>query len=168
MFQRLGILLLVVLIGTSVSLAKTPEKQRAETLRDLPGVSFVVEDLYADVEADGLSAARLRNDVEFALRRAGIRLLTESEWSATPGRPFLYIRVSTVKVGGRYAFHLSMELFQHVRLERYRDIAPVQAPTWEAKEEIGVIEAAQVRDIGSYVTDQLEEFIRAFREVNTV
>lgn len=161
-------LILASLILPTFGAAKTPEKRSADTLRALPGVYFVVEELGADVETDGLTTLQIQQDVELKLRRAGIRVISEPEWAGMPGKPFLYVRVSTVKDGSRYAFHLQVELFQRVRLERYQEIAPVQVPTWGAQEEIGVIDAGRVQDLRTYLADQLDQFIQAYLVVNMV
>ena len=118
----------LVLIGTVVA-AKTPEQRQADTLRALPGVYFVVENVSPSGVADGLTTDQIRGDIEFQLRRAGIHIMSEAEWSRTPGRPFLYVRVSLAKSGPRYAYHLEVQLLQRVKLERYLELAPVQVPT---------------------------------------
>ncbi len=168
MWKQIVSLILVSLVWATFGMAATPEKRRADTLRALPGVYFVVEELGAEVEADGLTTIQIQQDVEFTLRRAGVRVMSEPEWASMPGKPFLYVRVSTVKDGSRYAFHLGVELFQRVRLERYQEMAPVQAPTWSAREEIGVIDARRVQELRRYLADQVEQFLEAYLAVNTV
>ncbi len=168
MLKRVGWLILVSLVCVPAAAGKTPEKRQADTLRDLSGVYFIVEDLGADVEADGLTTAQIRQGVELKLRHAGIYLMTETEWGRTPGKPFLYIRVNTVKDGARYAYHLQVKLFQRVRLERYQAIPPVQVPTWSAREEIGVIDAEKIQEVRKYLAGSMEEFIKAYLALNSV
>ena len=168
MRKQVVCLILASLILPTLGIAKTPEKRWADTLRALPGVYVEVEELGTDVEADGLTTIQIQQDVELKLRRAGIRVLSEPEWASIPGKPFLYVGVSTVKDGSRYAFHLQVELFQRVRLERYQEIAPVQVPTWRAQKEIGVIDAGRVQELRTYLADQVDQFIQAYLAVNTV
>lgn len=157
----------LVCLGTVVA-AKTPEQRQADTLRALPGVYFVVENVSAAAEADGLTTDQIRRDVEFQLRRAGIHIMSEAEWSRTPGRPFLYVRVSLAKSGPRYAYHLEVQLLQRVKLERYLELPPVQVPTWAAPEEVGIIETEQLQDLRRYLADQMARFIGAYLAVNTI
>lgn len=157
----------LVLVGSAVA-AKSPEQRRADTLRALPGVYFIVENVSPAAEADGLMTDQIRQDVEFQLRRAGIHIMSEREWSRTPGKPFLYVRVSLAKSGARYAYHLEVQLLQRVRLERYLELAPVQVPTWAAREEIGIIDAEQLQDVRRYLADQMARFIAAYLAVNTI
>lgn len=157
----------LVLIG-GVAAAKTPEERQADTLRALPGVYLVVENVSPSAEADGLTTDLVRGDIELQLRRAGIHLMSEPEWSRTPGKPFLYVRVSLAKSGPRYAYHLEVQVLQRVKLERYLALAPVQVPTWSAPEEIGIIEAARLQEVRRYLGDQMGRFISAYLAVNTI
>ncbi len=155
------------LIGAMVA-AKTPDQRRADTLRALPGVYFIVESVSPTAEADGLTTDQIRQDIEFQLRRAGIHIMSEAEWSRTPGRPFLYVRVSLAKSGPRYAYHLEVQVLQRVKLERYLELAPVHVPTWSAPEEIGIIDLEQLHDVRRYLADQMARFISAYLAVNTI
>ena len=70
-----------------------------ETLRGLTGVNVLVEDLPVEPAAEqvGLTPATLRADIETQLREAGIHVLTDDEWQAAPGRPWLFIRVRIIR-----------------------------------------------------------------------
>ena len=168
MVGRVAVWWLAALLASSPVLAKTPEERRVDTLRALPGVYFIVEPVGSEAEADGLSTELLIRDVELRLRQAGVHILSEGEWARAPGRPFLYIRVSLVKSGSRYVYHLGMELLQRVRLERYQELPSVQVPTWTAPEEIGLLDADRLGEIRTYVLDQLALFIRAYLTVNAI
>ena len=168
MVGRMVIWSLSVLLASAPVLAKTPEERRVDTLRALPGVYFIVEPVSREAQRDGLSTEMLVRDVELRLRQAGVHLLSENEWARAPGRPFLYIRVSLVKSGSHYVYHLGMQLLQRVRLERYQELPSVQVPTWSAPEEIGMLDANRLEDIRTYVLDQLALFIRAYLTVNAI
>lgn len=157
----------LLLIGSGVA-AKTPEQRQADTLRALPGVYFIVENVSPAGEADGLTTDQIRQDIEFQLRRAGIHIMSEAEWSRTPGKPFLYVRVSLAKSGPRYAYHIEVQLLQRVKLERYLELAPVQVPTWAAPEEIGIIDAEQLQEVRRFLADQMARFVSAYLAVNTI
>lgn len=168
MVGRIGWVSCCLFLITGAVAAKTPEQRQADTLRALPGVYFIVENVSPAGEADGLTTGQIRRDIEFQLRRAGIHIMSEAEWSRTPGRPFLYVRVSLAKSGPRYAYHLEVQLLQRVKLERYLELAPVQVPTWAAPEEIGVIDEGQLQEVRRYLADQVARFISAYLAVNTI
>lgn len=168
MVGRIGWVSCCLFLIGAVVFAKTPEQRQADTLRALPGVYFIVENVSPAAEADGLTTDQIRRDIELQLRRAGIHIMSEAEWSRTPGKPFLYARVSLAKSGPRYAYHLEVQLLQRVKLERYLELPPVQVPTWSAPEEIGVIDAEQLQHVRRYLADQMARFITAYLAVNTI
>src|SRR2546430_1281063 len=74
--------------------ALSAERLQRETLKGLSGVGVLVENLRADVEAEGLRKADILTDVELRLRKNGIKVLTGTEQSkapATAGAPCLYV-----------------------------------------------------------------------------
>ncbi len=168
MVGRIGWVSCCLFLITGAVAAKTPEQRQADTLRALPGVYFIVENVSAAGQADGLRTDQIRQDIEFQLRRAGIHIMSEAEWSRTPGKPFLYVRVSLAKSGPRYAYHIEVQLLQRVKLERYLELAPVQVPTWAAPEEIGIIDAEQLPEVRRYLADQMARFVSAYLAVNTI
>ncbi len=168
MVGRIGWVSCCLFLITGAVAAKTPEQRQADTLRALPGVYFIVENVSAAGQADGLRTDQIRQDIEFQLRRAGIHIMSEAEWSRTPGKPFLYVRVSLAKSGPRYAYHLEVQLLQRVKLERYLELAPVQVPTWAAPEEIGIIDAEQLQEVRRFLADQMARFVSAYLAVNTI
>ncbi len=168
MVGRIGWVSCCLFLITGAVAAKTPEQRQADTLRALPGVYFIVENVSAAGQADGLRTDQIRQDIEFQLRRAGIHIMSEAEWSRTPGKPFLYVRVSLAKSGPRYAYHIEVQLLQRVKLERYLELAPVQVPTWAAPEEIGIIDAEQLQEVRRFLADQMARFVSAYLAVNTI
>src|SRR5215472_3875500 len=97
----------------------TAEEDR-ESLRGLTGVYVLVEHLTKEAERDGLSENQLQTDVELRLRRAGIKVQTRQESLASPGRPYLYVRVTERKKSDLplYALCVQVEFVQAVQLER--------------------------------------------------
>ncbi len=168
MVGRIGWVSCCLFLIAGAVAAKTPEQRQADTLRALPGVYFIVENVSAAGQADGLRTDQIRQDIEFQLRRAGIHIMSEAEWSRTPGKPFLYVRVSLAKSGPRYAYHIEVQLLQRVKLERYLELAPVQVPTWAAPEEIGIIDAEQLQEVRRFLADQMARFVSAYLAVNTI
>src|SRR5713226_9100936 len=110
-----------LLVAPGATNAVDSEWTRA-TLKGLQGVRVVVEKMAPEEERAGLAQATLQTDVELKLRQAGIRVLSETEWDATPGRPWLYLQVGThaprQERSELSAFSIRLELSQRVVLER--------------------------------------------------
>jgi len=70
--------MILVLTCLGPSLVQATTSSERESLRRLPGVHVVIEDIQADAQADGLSEEAIRTAVELILRSSGIRLLTVS------------------------------------------------------------------------------------------
>ncbi len=117
---RLGITVLgLVLIVTAPAGVQTSDHQA--TLIGLRGVQIVVEYPDPDAIREGLTRPTLENDLELRLRQAGIRVLSGNELLLTPGRPYLYLRVTTVVVDNPLrgvAYYIELELNQDVILTR--------------------------------------------------
>jgi hypothetical protein len=138
-----------------------------ETLLGLNGVVVVIETLKPDAEADGLNVAELQTDVELKLTQGGIRVLPHPEWSETPGRPWLYVSVNTIKHLGSYFFSVDVQLKQDVSLPRQPSIMTSSA-TWELGS-IGFVNPellpAKIREsVGTYVDNFISDYSRANSE----
>jgi hypothetical protein len=91
-----------------------------DTLRGVARVAVQVRGIGADAEKDGLVPAQMQTDVELALRLAGVRVLSPSEYST--GTPVLRLTVGTFKSGDGlhvsyfYAYAINAQIFQNARL----------------------------------------------------
>jgi hypothetical protein len=136
-----------------------------ETLRGLPGVLVVIENIKDDAESAGLTVPDLQADVELKLVRAGIRVLAHEEWRNTPGRPWLYVSVNTIKHLGSYFFSIDVQLKQDVSLPRQPSIVTSSA-TWE----VGSIGYVQTENLPPKIRDSvggyLDNFISDYQTVN--
>jgi hypothetical protein len=136
-----------------------------QTLIGLTGVRVVVEEIRPDAARDGLLKTALQTAVEFKLRLAGIRVLTDIEWSQRPGTPVLYVNVQTTKMTDKtYVFRSAVSLHQGVRLIREPTVV-VQAATWTTGY-IGSIATSNLRTVQDRVADQTDDFINAYLAVN--
>jgi hypothetical protein len=139
------------------------------SLRGLKGIGVVVEALQPGTESDGLTQSQLRTDVELALRQAGIRVLSQEESLAEPGRPYLYINLNTMKsevlnVFASYLFSLQLSLRQDATLTRAPDIK-VSAITWQTAV-LGSVKAADLQNLRKTLRDSLDQFINDYLAVN--
>jgi hypothetical protein len=127
----------------------------------------VIEDIKSDAQADGLSQEALRAAVELILRSRGIRVLTPSERSAIPSKPYLYVHVGTDKNSlGQYAFNTRVELHQAVSLV-HRPQHIVLAPTWSTPDKFRTVGQQTMRMwIINSIEPLVREFVDDFRAVN--
>ncbi|MGH7182607.1 MAG: hypothetical protein ACREJN_11600 [Nitrospiraceae bacterium] len=150
--------ILITLVGFDLSLAQTRDQQR-ESLRGLQGVEVVVEEIKPDAQADGLSQESIRTTVELILRSKGIRVLTQSERSEMPSKPYLYVSVGTDKqASGQYSFNARVELHQTVGLV-YRPQHIMLAATWLAP---GKLRTVAQQNIRLWVINSIEPLVRDF------
>jgi len=150
--------ILITLACLDLSFAQTRDQQR-ESLRGLPGVEVVIDELKGDAQADGLSQESIRAAVELILRSKGIRVLTPAERSETPSKPSLYVSVGTDKQGsGHYSFSVKVELYQAVSLvQRSQHIMP--APTWFTPGKLRTVAQQNVR---LWIINSIEPLVRDF------
>jgi hypothetical protein len=135
----------------------TPEERA--TLRGIKAVRLVVWDLHPDAEADGLTAGQLRSDVEGRLRKAGIAM-------SQSAKTFLNVTVNTSgRENGWYFCVIEVNIAQRVALVRDRKTIIVVA-TWRIGNFGGVSAPELSRYVRGTVADQVEMFIRAYREQN--
>jgi len=136
-----------------------------ETLRGLTGVVVVIETVKPDAEADGLNVMEIQTEVESKLTQGGISVLPHPAWRETPGRPWLYVSVNTIKHLQNYFFSVDVQLKQDVSLPRQPSIMTSSA-TWELGS-IGFVDTellpAKIREsVAAYV----ESFISDYFAVN--
>ena len=165
--QYVVMAILIALIGFDPSLADAAPPEQRESLRGLQGVEVVIEDIKSDAQADGLSQEALRAAVELILRSRGIRVLTPSERSAMPSKPYLYVHVGTDKNSlGQYAFNARVELHQAVSLV-HRPQHIVHAPTWSTPDKFRTVGQQTMRMwIINSIEPLVREFVDDFRAVN--
>lgn len=164
--RNLWIAVLVLVVGPiSPTLAGDGPRDR-ESLAGLAGVHVLVEPMDADVEQEELAQSTLRTDVEVKLRQAGIRVLTMTESALAPGSPYLYLRVSMLRVPEMplYAVNIHLELDQRVMLARNPTIA-LLAPTWSTAS-TGVAGMNKLDWLRERVRDQVDRFINAYLAAN--
>lgn len=127
------------------------------TLRGLTGVVVVIESIKSDAVEDGLRETDLQADVEARLVDGGMQVLTPDEWRQTPGRPWLYVSVNTLRYLGSYFFSLDVQLKQDVNLPRNPSLLTSSA-TWE----VGSIGFARCQDIGVKIRASVDAYLTQF------
>lgn len=138
---------------------------QVESLRYLPGVAVVIEEIEAEAKADGLSEEAIRTAVEHTLQASGIRILTPVERSNTPSQPSLYVRVSTYKAeSALYAYAVTVALKQLMALA-HRPQRTMYASTWE-QGMMGTLGSHGIEQAPKAVEDLIKKFANDFLAAN--
>jgi hypothetical protein len=125
-----------------------------DVLKGLPGAHVIVVSGGMEAKSAGLTEETIRTIVESRLGAAGMKVLSEAEWSDAPGRPFLHIVVGAAETQGRLQGSVQVALLEKACLER--DVTScVFASTWMRAE---TFEDRSADD----VFDKLRELVDAF------
>ena len=151
-------------LDLSTTQAASPEER--DSLRGLPGVEVVIENIDLDAQADGLSQEAIRSAVERILRSSDIQVLTQTESFKTPPEPHLYVRVTIMADNNSgYALPGVVELHQRVLL-LHRPQREMSTETWSIRS-IGIVGRNQIRSVVSKMIEpQVKEFANDFLAVN--
>lgn len=153
-----------------VAFAEDAPDFEAQTLKGLDGVFIVVEAPTQYLLDAGLAGEAMRSTVESDLQKAGIRVLSRSEWLVHRGKPYVYLNVSAVPVrqGEKVlgcAYNIRLELNQSVTLDRDNSRC-MSASTWSA-DTTGLASAKNVQSgIGDTIDDVVAKLGAAWAKVN--
>ena len=153
--------LVVLLLLPGVSQALTDEQK---ALGGLKGLYVSVDDIQPEVKRLGITKDQIKTDVELRLRKAGVKVLTEKECTATPGSPFLYVNVNTniVPTSAIFSYAISVGLKEAVMLNR--DMG-VSATIWE-RTVVGNIEKSKISKIRETIGDGVDIFLNDYLAAN--
>ena len=136
-----------------------------DTLRGLKGVMVFIEDIDTDVENHGLTKGLLKKEVESRLRQADILVLTRDEAFNMPGKPYLYLSLTTHNTGiGLYSYSIRIEFNQDVCIIREPSIR-AGATTWVANV-VGIVGAANLPAVTEDVIVLTDRFIHDYHATN--
>lgn len=137
-----------------------------ETLRGLPGVWVVVEQLAPELKRAGVTQAQIQQEAEEKLRRIGLPLLNQEECWQTPGMPWLYLTVAVLKTNDTtYAATIAAVLYQEVRLTRTPQIKTFGV-TWDTGVRLGRLSAESLLTVRQSVGDLIDQFTADYQAVN--
>ncbi len=156
-----AVVLLILVLDVRAVHATDDVLSRA-TLEGLPGVFLLVEGFDEEDRRAGFNRETFQADAEVKLRRAGIRVLTQAEGLATPGKPTLDIVITPLAPNrsGMMAFSITISLRQRVRLQRNEEMA--LASTWSVRFNGN----GELPFIRSWFRDAVDKFISAWLSVN--
>jgi hypothetical protein len=133
-------------------------------MRNLDGVRVEV-DIEDFLISDGLNQKQIRSEVIDELKRADIRLLSESEWRAIKGRPLILIQVTGQKIQENWKFYtyaINIRLIQDVLMLRDQQTEPLSASTWFYQ----MAGHGYIDDIRVRILEATQVFIDAFHSAN--
>lgn len=129
------------------------------TLAGLTALTVQVEPVNADAERDGLIRSELAAEVEGLLRGAGLAVVGQTKLFAdVPGTPVLHLDVMTIRLDGRYAYSVRLELWQAVALARDPSVRALAA-TWVRPQLVGIIAAESLANVRAVVRSAVDEFL---------
>jgi hypothetical protein len=134
---------------------------RQQALVYVEGVTVFVGPLSRGTERLGLNREQIKVDVEYQLKKAGLRVLTEQESFKTQGKAFLYVNLNTIFWEEVCSYSVQVQLMEMVKLVR----GPVTVGSIWNTNLLGVIGIANIATIRVRIGEQIEEFIKAFPPV---
>ncbi len=138
---------------------------KKQSLTGIEAFLLVVEFAEDSVEMDGLNRSELEVQIAQRLRRSGIRLMNEAEWSRERGVPYLYVYLNTVRSElGFYSYRIEVKFNQEVNPVRNSGISSM-ASTWETGL-LGLIGVNRIENIRPEILSMVDEFIQDYQAVN--
>ncbi len=132
-----------------------------DTLRGLPGVEVIVEELQPEIVRAGLTASGVRDAAVRQLRDAGIVVYPSQAENGSPAKPYLYVHVNAggVPQTSSYAVSVHVQVRQTLR-SLVTESSVVDAMTWDshtvlavARNRMSPLRDMIARQIGLFVED---------------
>jgi hypothetical protein len=160
-----GPILLVTAIATDASAQMFITTGR-DTLRRLPGVEVEVEGFDPDLERAGLLRAPIQMDIVQRLRAAGITVYATQNENPSEAKPYLYVDVTGVRLGGQnvYAIAVQVQVRQTLR-SPVTSSNIVDAMTWDARTVLAV-PGNNLVSVRTIVQEYVDHFIDDWRMVH--
>ncbi|MHC4456609.1 MAG: hypothetical protein ACYS0I_05860 [Planctomycetota bacterium] len=157
----------LTILATSVdSVEELNPQENLSYLAGLNGIYVQVESLKQDAKKFGLTEQALQTDVEARLRLNGIKILSQEQWSQTPGQPSLHIEVNVQLREQQQiaAMNLSVKCKQDVLLKRDPNIVCTGVTTWQRSDvtltRVGFVKKVH-ENIGNYVDEFINDYFAA-------
>jgi hypothetical protein len=158
-------LLVALAVSSILTVFAADDESSRESLKGLPGVFVIVDDLEPAIEKAGLTKADIQSQVEQELKVAGIPVLTREQWVTTPGGPYLHVNAFVVSgADSVWPFFVEVSSMQRVALER-SSVNIFFAPTWSVAT-VGSVGSNRLRQIEDIVKDYVDQFVKAYRAMN--
>src|SRR5687768_14421981 len=129
---RAALLAVTVTTASSSASAQMFVATGRDTLRGLPGVEVIVEELGSELEGIGLAGAGIRGAVERRLAQGDVTVYKTQQQNASPAKAYLYVHLNALEVpGGATAVAAHVQLRQTVK-SVVTTSGIVNAMTWDS------------------------------------
>ncbi|UCF43678.1 MAG: hypothetical protein JSV99_01740 [Planctomycetota bacterium] len=138
---------------------------RRSTLRGLEGVALsVLDDTF---EQYGLTETHIRTDTELALRRLGIKVLSEAQTCQLREYPVLSVVASVIKIPDEDLFisYVVVELSEKVVLARDPNVSST-AVTWRTWGQHGLLSPTDLPTVRQTVKADVDQFVKDYLAAN--
>ena len=136
-----------------------------DTLRGLPGVEVLVEDLPSELPQSELTMTALRTAVEQRLRDAGIPVYATQATNPSVAKAYVYVHLTAVALPGHLqAVSIQVHLRQTVQSMATRSNI-VNAMTWE-HHTVAVATDAEGGALRDLILDMIDDFVADWRAVH--
>ena len=130
-----------------------------DSLAGIGPVSVGIENIEPNAQRDGLTRELLQTAIELRFRQNSIPIGEEPF-------PYLYVRVNALKLESRPSYVYSVEVSLVQNVQTVRAGLFVNARTWHHAGIVGIISAADLRDVRDSVLDMVDEFSNDYLAVN--
>jgi hypothetical protein len=164
-FPVTALSLLLVLFCAGSASAQLFVPTGRDTLRGLPGVEVMVEDVPPELRQAELATAALRGMVEQRLRAGGIEVYATQAANPSTAKAYVYVQLTALALPGSLrAASIQVHLRQTVR-STVTESNIVDAMTWDTHTIAAVMpgEGAQLRDL---VLEMVGRFVDDWRAVH--
>ena len=160
-----GIALLLVVIQVADARGQQFTPTGRGTLRGLPGVEVIVEELEPELEAGGLTGASLKSEIETRLRARGITVYASQAENPSPAKPYLYLDLNALPLEhGEIAIAVQLHVRQTLQSPATQANI-VNAMTWDLLSLIAV-KAGRMPEARTVVQTLVEQFIEDWVSVH--
>ena len=136
-----------------------------DTLRGLPGVEVLVEELPSELLQPELTTAAVRMAVEQRLRAGGVTVYATQAANPSAAKGYVYVHLSAVAVPGQlHAVSIQVHLRQTVQ-SVVTGSNVVNAMTWE-HHTVAVATDAQRAELRDLVLEMVDQFVADWRAVH--
>jgi hypothetical protein len=150
----------VLLLGASDASAQMFVTTGRDTLRGLPGVEVIVENVEPDLEREGLTREAIKSDVERQLRAGGILVYASQKENPSEAKAYLYVHLNSLKLSPQDLFVIGVQV--HLRQTLRSPVTAsniVDAMTWDAHNVL-VVDVGKVASVRESIQEYIDQFIR--------
>ena len=160
-----AIAILVLVSSATAASAQMFVATGRDTLRGLPGVEVVIENVPRELEGAGLTTSNVRGEITKRLREAGVTIYASQSENPSRAKPYVYVHLNLVKLPGRwYAVAIQVHLRQTLQ-SPVTGSNVVDAMSWD-KHDVLAVPAGQPRLLRGAIVEIIDLFIADWRAVH--